>query len=64
MRDFLLENPIDYKMGRGRLSSLHRVNTTVESQPLIKEEGLPFDKKTNRVWYESRKHNKRGIGNV
>ena len=46
MRDFLLENPIDYKMGRGRrLSTLQRVNTTVESQPLIKEEGLPFDEK-------------------
>ena len=28
MRDFLFENPIDYKMGRGRLSML-RVHTTV-----------------------------------
>ena len=29
MRDFLFENPIDYRMGRGRLSML-RAHTAIE----------------------------------
>ena len=44
MRDFLFENPIDYKLGRGRLGML-RVHTAVEPKHIIVEKGIPFDEK-------------------
>ena len=44
MRDFLLENPIDYRLGRGRLGML-RVHTAVEPKHTIVEKDIPFDEK-------------------